>query len=493
MKLVTKNGNKFATGMFWQIPDDGKRKINLSKLNKDTKYNMLCQINSINTWGFCYKHEMQGEKKVASLGKFIIEASNLSASYGNSIICFKFKNAGELDDDGKTLSDDLYGYIVLLNGTICPDEGEYVANFNLVRESIISQAKKYEIETLYLPLDVAGKFFSIFEILIDNVNNDELLINLMHNLTKYQQQEINNFLGNDATYLSLQNSIKSDTFNVENLDQLRILVESSHFGEKLKTNKEQDLKYLIPSIIILSITSDMVYWSNDKYKLNFNNALIQSISSQRNKKYRFGLLCILVVIFGYFIYKLFIYKEPPKPKLVTKPVVPHASAVLPLQLINNCLLKNDRFFGNLGSWTLMGVKCDSLGASLTFTTEINTSLGKFAELVGSNSDIKLNGKTGVYSIKSPIKAIPKTNNPASLAKIQIIDQLQKAANANSMKLSIPQSAKLDKAKTKFSLISTQSPVYLFKQGILDNVKLTTITATFDKTTGFYNWTLVGEF
>lgn len=43
-KIVTKNGYKFVSGMFWQIPDEGKRALNLSKLTKDTKHNMFCQI-----------------------------------------------------------------------------------------------------------------------------------------------------------------------------------------------------------------------------------------------------------------------------------------------------------------------------------------------------------------------------------------------------------------------------------------------------------------
>ena len=76
MKLVSKNGFRFATGMFWQMPDEGKRLINLSKLIKDTGHDMFCQIKSIKpTWGFCRKNDLNGYKKVASLGKFIIDSS----------------------------------------------------------------------------------------------------------------------------------------------------------------------------------------------------------------------------------------------------------------------------------------------------------------------------------------------------------------------------------------------------------------------------------
>ncbi|MFN7094521.1 MAG: hypothetical protein ACK4M7_04070, partial [Burkholderiales bacterium] len=182
MKVLTKRGDKFAVGMFWQIPEEGKRAINFYKLVKDTRYDMFCQIKTLRpTWGFCLKAKLHGEKKVASLGKFIVESSNLSADYVNSIICYKFKQAGESDENGKKLESDQFGYIVLLNGTICPDDGEYVAEFYAVRESIIQKAKKHEIEALYLPSEVSSRFFGIFECLEDAYANDSLLLSLMHN------------------------------------------------------------------------------------------------------------------------------------------------------------------------------------------------------------------------------------------------------------------------------------------------------------------------
>src|SRR6185437_13556009 len=260
MKLVTKNNYKFATGMFWQIPDDGKRKINLSKLVKDTKQNMFCIIRTINpTWGFCYKDEMQGEKKVASLGKFIIEASKLSASYANSIICFKFKSVGELDDDGRALDSDLYGYIVLLNGTICPDEGEYVSNFEMVRESIIQKAKKHEIETLYLPFEVALELFSIFEVLSDARHQDELLIKIIQNFGV--MQGLHDFILQELPANKSYLEITSNPLTID-LTTLYQLIEEPVFEQKLKIIKDQNLKYLIQNIFTLAHTSDEIYWQN---------------------------------------------------------------------------------------------------------------------------------------------------------------------------------------------------------------------------------------
>ena len=102
--------------------------------------------------------------------------------------------------DGKPLKSALYGYIVLLNGTICPDDGEYVSEFAAIRESIILKAKRHEIETLYLPLEVASQLFSIFEILNDAYTNDELLKSVIRNLSPNQRQDLKELINNDANY-----------------------------------------------------------------------------------------------------------------------------------------------------------------------------------------------------------------------------------------------------------------------------------------------------
>jgi hypothetical protein len=492
MKLVTKNKNKFAAGMFWQVPDEGKRSINLTRLIKDTKYNMMCQIKTIKpTWGFCRKDELQGEKKVASLGKFIIEASKLSASYANSIICFKFKNAGEADDDGRVLMADLYGYIVLLNGTICPDEGEYVASFELVRESIISQAKKYEIEVLYLPLDVSIKFFSVFENLIDAYNNDELLIRIMQDLTTQQRQELSGLIDNELGrkgYKHLLNSLEP-----VDLGLLRNFMGEEEFDKKLKANKESNLKYLIPTVLTLPLNSDEIYWTNDKYKQLYQSSLIESIAKKTRQKYKVGVLFVLGVLFMYFIYQVFIHKEPEiiRPKPV--PMIPHAVAVMPLQLINACLVSQDRLFSNLKNWTLTGIKCDSLGATLTFISDADTTIGEFTGLIGSKDNVTLIGKTGTYVVKYKINTMP---GRIALNKEQVLNSLQQSAINNSLQLNVQQSNTAmnnRNAITKFSITAKQSPVYLINNGILDNVRLKEINGTFDKGSGFYNWTLQGEF
>lgn len=343
MRLLTKNNYKFATGIFWQIPDEGRRAINLTKLARDTGHNMCCYVKSIKpTWGFCHKRELHNEKKIASLGKFIIETSSLSATYANSIICYKFKDSYELDEVGNNLQTSLFGYIVLLNGTICPDEGEYVAEFTAIRESIISKAKKYEIETLYLPSDVAYEF-------------------------------------------SFETS---------------------------KNVSEQDLKYLIPNVCVLTLSSDEIYWKNQKFKSNFKKSLLIPLATQTTQKYKIMALCVLISIFIYLLYgsdSENILTPISSPQFIT----PLPNAVSPEQLINACIVNNDRYFGSLGMWSLISLKCNSLENTLTFESEVDTTLKAFTELAQGNQNITFNDKIGTYTQKL------KLNKNATTKKMHI--------------------------------------------------------------------------
>lgn len=491
MKLVTKNNYKFATGMFWQIPNDGKRNINLNKLARDTKHNMFCYIKTINpTWGFCHKDEMQGEKNVASLGKFIIQASKLSAGYSNSIICFKFKSIGELGDDGRKLDSDLYGYIVLLNGTICPEDGEYVSTFEMVRGSIIEKARKHEIETLYLPFEVSLQLFSIFEVLLDVRHQDELLLKIIHNLSPGHKSSLRNFILQDLSGNKKYLEVIDDQFTTE-IFVLQQLVEEQAFEQKLKAAKEQDLKYLIPNIYILAYTSDEIYWQNEQFKMQFNKALIGSITKQTNQKYKLGILVVLVGIIVFFIYNILKHQEI-KHHILANAAIPRAIAVVPIKLITPCLIDNDRFFKDLGTWSLTGLKCNSLGAVLTFNSDSDTTLGRFADLVGKNDkSIRLNGKVGTYSIEY------KINSTAIVAasKEKILEQLQQAVIDYDLKISLPHQSPQSSLKTinKFSITSKQSPIFLFSHHVLDNVRLFEISMAFERSTGFYTWMLQGEF
>jgi hypothetical protein len=491
MKLLTKNNYNFASGMFWQIPEEGKRNLNISKLIKDTKHNMFCFTKTINpTWGFCHKEDLNGIKKVASLGKFIAEASSLTANYTNSIICYKFKGIGELDSDGKPLESALYGYIVLLNGTICPDDGEYVSEFAAVRESIIQKSKRHEIETLYLPIEVASNFFSIFEILNDAYTNDELLKSIIQNLTSSQRYILKGFINNDFNYEYLFN----DLINI-NLKKLRELIKSLEFENILKQNKDQMIKYLISSIYILPFTSDDIYWYHPNFNSNFNRALIKPISTLTHNKHKVALLFVLIIIGGCMIYDYFVTEETPlATAAIAPPSIPRALAVTPASLIDSCLIMNDRFFKDLGTWTFNSLKCDSLAATLTFVADTETTLSEFKQLIGTDKNISLRDKIGIYTQKIKIIANNAESGTYKIPKEQVLTKLQQAAINYQFILTIPEvNSSNNFMHQSFSILSQLSPIFLLNKGILDNVKLKEINMAYDSSTGFYSWTLQGEF
>ena len=493
MKLVKKNGYAFATGMFWQIPDEGKRFLNISKLTKDTKNNMFCHIKAINTWGFCRQDELNKEKKVASFGKYVIEASGLSTEYSNSIICFKFKNAGEIDENGKSLLHDLYGYIVLLNGTICPDEGEYVAKIDMVRTSIYEKASKHDIETLYLPVEVSGQFFDVFEVLDDAYSNEALLCRLIPNFSRIQLDELREFINqsypNFSEYIALVNNPITT-----NIAHLRQFIKTPLFEKKLRSTKEKNLKYLIPNNLILPYTSDELFWNNDKLKKYFNKCLIESTSARKVRNYKRIGAALVVGALAYISYAVFINDQKiiiRKP--VPKVVIPRAIPSDPLKLISACLARNDKYFNDLGNWTLVSIKCNSLEAVYTFNSHSDATIGDFTNLIGKNDNgIKFANKVGIYKEQYNVIS-PKTK--AGISKETILSNLQQAVIDYGIKISIPQALGQKKPNPiiKFTIVSKQSPVFLYNHHILDNLRINEIDMSLDNSAGFYNWTIQGEF
>lgn len=581
MKLITKNGLSFAAGMFWQIADEGKRSINLAKLIKDTQHNRFCYIKRIATWGFCHKDELGGQRKIASLGKFIIESSKLSNQYANCIICFKFKSFGEMDE-GRILDHDLYGYIVLLNGTICPDEGEYVAKIEMVVQSIYEIASKYDIETLYLPVEVSSQFLNVFEILSDSYSDKELLTKIMLNLSKQQVRDLEDFITanfyDDKGYievihnilLTMNLSTRLNTGNINDANKLNItsgykhvrsidgkcadattahfvdiekvcsLIREAAFEKCLKSKMvrtEKSLNYLIPNIIILPYTSDEIYWSNANFKKNHAKSLIYPILNKTLKKYKIALSLSLIVVLGYLIFQYFVEDKSVKVRRNIKAATLYPSLVSPKQLISACLLNKDKYFKDLGQWTLLSLKCNSLGSVFTFSSAIDTTLANFTDLIdedlsGKNSRDKVRvhyaNKIGVYtedfknvlpnqnglllsqgiarnnvknSLSTPNRMLNNSMPKFKAEQEAIINRLQQAVISYSIKTVLPsikngllgQQHKKTGQLIKFKIISRQSPLFLYKVHVLDDMYLREISMTFDQNSGSYEWIIQGEF
>lgn len=86
---------------------------------------------------------------VGSLGMYIVEVMELDASISNCIICF-------------TVSAQECGYVLVKDGTIYPDGGEYISDKTSVKESIVSLIRKHNrgtnierhIQAIYAPSEL---------------------------------------------------------------------------------------------------------------------------------------------------------------------------------------------------------------------------------------------------------------------------------------------------------------------------------------------------
>lgn len=504
MKILTKNGFKFAVGMFWQIPDYARKTVNLGKVYKDTGNDMFCQISNLNqTVGFCSKTSIQGEKNVASLGKFIIESAKLTSDYAASIICYKFKSKGEIDDEGKQLQEDLFGYLVLLNGTICPIDGEYVGEFELVRNSIVDQAKLYPVNTLYLPIDVADRFLNIFERLEYAYHTDEpndLLIAIMRHANFKQLESLYELINiSNTTVPDLTNYLEKrikgaglSTFDDElNLNSLKKIINSEAFRLKIRDNVqiENNIRYLVASILQVPLSSDEIFWNN-KLRQNHNKCRLYSIMGNRKKLY---LLLIGVIVLGLSSYG--IYDSFFKVDVIAKtlPVSHHNLVEKELSgptLIQLCFGNgSDKFFGDLGSWTLIAMKCSSLGAEYQFKsfkpmTEIDLS-----NALGVKSGVSVNANMGKYTKQfNNIRDLGTFNK---VSRDLILSGLQQNASDYNYKLQINSSK--DSKISKFKISSSVSPLFLLQHGVLDKVKLKEINMKLNNSTSTYAWDIQGEY
>lgn len=490
MSLYEKNGQLFLAGMFWQVPDEGKSKVDLSRIVKHTSHNYYCRIKKIHpTYGFASDVGLPKKKKVSSLGHFIVECSNVDEKTPNSIIVYKFKEQGEPTsiETGELADNDQFGYIVFMNGTICPDDGEFISDALSIRLSVLKKIKKYEIKRLDLTLDAAEALFNIFERLEITFNNPEMMVRLLERANKEDRWQLSNLIKqskNMDKYLPFLQKLGSDDLSESfDLQLVRNFIREPIFRDAKDNSRDakDDLVYLVEKINIAPLTSDQVYWNNKNYKRNCLKSQLKPIAGVKNGKIKYVAGMGLIAFSIYFTFfrgeeEIQRVITPPPPKIVAVPATP-------AQLIKSCVVPNDKYFTDLDDWTLTGINCNSLGYSLTFIADSDTTLAELIKLTGDKNAI-LSGKVGTTTRKFQLAPGRKS----TLQRQEIITELQRNAIEYSMKLQLPATSK----DNKFSITTKLSPVYLYNQGLLNNVRLSEINMSYDTQSGYYNWTIRGE-
>lgn len=152
MKYYVRNGVEFVTGLMWQqhIPNE---KFILKNYRNNCKFDFYCKTNKLGTtYGFGrYPRDDSNNillklKSPISLGVFIVESIDLSVGKDvNIFICFCFEDS---------TNNPTYGYIFIYNGTILPEDGEFIGSLDEVKAKIKYLTKLYNGKIAYVPDDV---------------------------------------------------------------------------------------------------------------------------------------------------------------------------------------------------------------------------------------------------------------------------------------------------------------------------------------------------
>lgn len=470
MFIFEKSGCFFLSGMFWQIPDLYKKNINLQKMLANTNLNMYCFTKKIvPTWGFCNKKIIEANKKIkkiASLGLYIVECSNVSANTPNSIIAYKF-------------NDNLFGFIVFLNGTICPDDGEFVSDLESIRINIVKKFRKYDLKDLYLPFDVAIELFNFFERLSISMSiNTELSLKILNTATIKELHEFKTFIKGSFELRKYEN-LFGEISSKDKIKLVSSLVTEALFLEKLRTLRasNDDLFILPENIFIAENTSDEIYWTDKQLKSNYRKAILNDITSFKSDIVKLSIAVILIAISIYWFYynKFSNYGQA-----VNIVEIPKAIPVDPFLLISNCLINNDKYFSHIEGLTLNELRCDSLGYTLTFKYDNKFEKKDLIQLVG-NPNVIFNNGVAKYHFNFNLVS----QSHIVLIKSKAISYLEEFARSYDIQISIQPNI--------YIINSILSPVYLYqKKGFIFG-NLSEINMKLNEQNGTYVWNIKGTF
>lgn len=152
MKHYERDGIDFITDLVWQQPVPNE-KFSLKTYRDDCSFDFYCKTTKLgSTYGFGrYPKDGDGNlllklKNPLSLALYIIESVDIEAEKGvNIFVCFCF------DDNHQSPS---YGYIFLYNGSILPEDGEFIGSIEEVKARIKNLAKTYNAKAAFVPDDV---------------------------------------------------------------------------------------------------------------------------------------------------------------------------------------------------------------------------------------------------------------------------------------------------------------------------------------------------
>lgn len=144
MIILSRNGVNYASGLVYQYEKEAKKKLDLNYYLKQTAFKYYLPIKSLgqlHAFGEALENYPAKVPLPICLTGLILSMFNIDENTDNQILCFKFDEA-------------LYAYLVYINSTILPDDGEFIGSEKEVMSKIEILSKRFKIHKLVITDDV---------------------------------------------------------------------------------------------------------------------------------------------------------------------------------------------------------------------------------------------------------------------------------------------------------------------------------------------------
>lgn len=359
---------------------------------------------------------------IAPLAFYIIECikslpfgNGLGKDVTNTIICYQ-------------ISQNLYGYVFIKDGTIYSRDGEATGDKQAIKEIIISLIKDYNKST-----------------------NTDRKINTVSATEEFADIQ-DSLYGLEVEYIPLGYDYQNQRFEFD---------------------------------------SEAMFW-NKKQLRRFNKVKLINPKVKAKTYNKLAIASVILISIGAFLYYEFFMEEPqaPPPPPPHSGLMKGSELIKKCFGDTDNLFTLDQAKGQY-NWYLKEFKCGAKGLTTTFATTDTITLPQEAledlkkQLQEKNIAYDNRSNTFILANKFPINDNYKFRGNA----LEFLKNLNVNTLDLGLKTTFGQ---ITNNQNSFQIDSSLSPVYLLNSGILENAPLISIEGTFDVQTGMYKWKINGK-
>lgn len=220
--------------------------------------------------------------------------------------------------------------------------------------------------------------------------------------------------------------------------------------------------------------SDRYFWSKATSR-RLRTCAIRTLDNKKQKRIIATLASFLAIGLLGIGTKLVFYPEITADdiEVIAKPTS------YPAQIfINQCLNNFAKLAVNNVNWQMSSYKCNTQGMQFVYVSSDTGALIDLEKIIGHKVAKSQNG--AVYNVPIQLPDNPILNQ----VNADFADKLQDLGQKLGLTVNV--------VNSKVNITSSYSPVFLYNNGIINQLNLSEISAVPDSNTGFLNWTITGE-